>query len=243
MGQTATDRHNQITNIFQTAIDLPAEERTGFVADACDGDQGLASEVKSLIEHHELAEEERFFEDIPADVAECLGDREATDGESNSTSPKVPGRLGRFELVERCGEGAFGTVCRAHDTKLDRTVAIKIPAAGTLKGEARQRFLREAQAAARLRHPHIVQVHEVHVDEDDCYIVSDFIEGHTLREVTKKQRVTHSEAAELVAKLAEAAHYANTMGIVHRDLKPDNVMLDSVGRPPDCRLRLGEEGR
>lgn len=231
MGKRATDRYNEIADIFQAAIDVAAEERDAFVADACHGDQDLAAEVKSLIEHHQLVEEQCLFEEIPGDIVECLGEREATGGKPRTASLNLPSRLGRFELVESCGEGAFGAVYRAHDTKLDRTIAIKIPAAGMLTGEARQRFLREAQAAARLRHPHIVQVHEVHFDENDCYIVSDFIEGHTLGEVSEEYRMTHAEAAGLVAKLAEAVHYANTMGIVHRDLKPDNVMIDSDGQP------------
>ncbi|MEO8496804.1 MAG: serine/threonine-protein kinase, partial [Planctomycetota bacterium] len=152
-------------------------------------------------------------------------------GDELEPSDRSGDQVGPFQLVEKVGTGSFGTVYRAYDAKLDRSVAIKIPASGTLTGKARQRFLREAQAAARLRHPHIVQVHEVHVDDLECYIVSDFIDGTTLGEVSRERRMTHAEAASLVAKLAEAMHYANTMGIVHRDLKPDNVMVDAAGQP------------
>ncbi|MDA1056139.1 MAG: serine/threonine-protein kinase [Planctomycetota bacterium] len=167
-----------------------------------------------------------------AEVSAVFRERAAdSTGEDVEPCDRSGEQFGSFQLIESVGSGSFGTVYRARDTKLDRTVAIKIPAAGTLVGEARQRFLREAQAAARLRHPHIVQVHEVHVDGAECYIVSDFIDGTTLGEVTKERRLTHAEAAALVAKLAEAIHYANMMGIVHRDLKPENVMLDRNGEP------------
>lgn len=177
--------------------------------------------------HREYCEAWPEYEaEVAAAFRELEADSTGVDVESCDRSGE---QFGSFQLIENVDSGSFGMVYRAYDTKLDRTVAIKLPASGALAGEARQRFLREAQAAARLRHPHIVQVHEV--GEDECYIVSDFIEGTTLGEVTKEKRLTHTEAASLVAKLAEAMHYAYTMGIVHRDLKPENVMLDRDGEP------------
>ncbi|MFO0907852.1 MAG: protein kinase [Isosphaeraceae bacterium] len=97
--------------------------------------------------------------------------------------------LGRFELIEPVGTGAFGTVYKARDPRLDRTVAIKIPAPGNLGvGDELTRFLREARAAAQLQHPAIVPIHEVGQEDSTAYIVSDFIQGVTLADLTTSCR-------------------------------------------------------
>jgi WD40 repeat protein/serine/threonine protein kinase len=133
---------------------------------------------------------------------------------------------GKFQLLEQVGVGAFGAVWRAHDTELDRTVALKIPHAGLLSSPTeRERFQREARAAAQLRHPGIVTVHEVAILEGVPAIVCEFIDGVPLRELLHVRRLTFREAAQLVAEVAEAVHYAHEQGIVHRDLKPANILL------------------
>jgi tetratricopeptide (TPR) repeat protein len=139
--------------------------------------------------------------------------------------------LGRFDLVERIGVGGFGSVWKARDKELDRTVAIKIPRAGGMTAEQQEKFFREARAAAQLRHPRIVSVHEVGRDGDSVYIVCDFVRGVTLGDWLTGQKLTSREAAELCAKVADALHHAHEHGIVHRDLKPANVMMDYDGEP------------
>jgi tetratricopeptide (TPR) repeat protein len=140
-------------------------------------------------------------------------------------------KLGRFDLTERLGFGGFGSVWKARDRELDRTVAIKIPRQGGMTGEEQEKFFREARAAAQLRHPNIVSVHEVGRDGESVYIVSDFIRGVTLGDWLTGQLLTSREAAELCAKIAEALHHAHEQGIVHRDLKPGNVIIDYDGQP------------
>jgi tetratricopeptide (TPR) repeat protein len=140
-------------------------------------------------------------------------------------------RLGRFELIERLGVGGFGSVWKARDNQLDRTVAVKIPRQGGLTAEEQEKFFREARAAAQLRHPGIVSVHEVGRDGDNVYIVSDFVRGVTLGDWLTGQQLTSREAAELCAKIADALHHAHEQGVVHRDLKPANVMMDGDGQP------------
>jgi serine/threonine protein kinase len=140
-------------------------------------------------------------------------------------------KLGRFELIERLGVGGFGSVWKARDKELDRTVAIKIPRAGGMTGEEQEKFFREARAAAQLRHPSIVSVHEVGRDGDSVYIVSDFVRGVTLGDWLTGQQLTSREAAELCAKIADALHHAHEQGVVHRDLKPANIMMDYDGQP------------
>jgi WD40 repeat protein/tRNA A-37 threonylcarbamoyl transferase component Bud32 len=147
--------------------------------------------------------------------------------------------LGRFQLLERVGLGAFGAVWKARDTELDRIVALKIPHTGLLTaGDEMQRFQREARAAAQLRHPGIVTVHAVETLEGLPTIVADFIEGVPLRALLEVRRPTFREAAALVADVAEAVDFAHQKGLVHRDLKPANIMIEAdrgapggLGRP------------
>jgi len=139
------------------------------------------------------------------------------------------GRLGKFLLLERVGMGSFGVVWKAHDTELERTVALKLPHASLVSApDLLERFYREARAAAQLRHPGIVTVHEVLTLEGLPAIVSDFIDGTTLRDLVGARRLTFRESAQLIAQLAEALDYAHAMGLVHRDVKPGNVMIEGV---------------
>jgi WD40 repeat protein len=147
--------------------------------------------------------------------------------EARATASGAPTRpLGKFQLWERVGTGAFGAVWKARDTTLDRVVALKIPHTGLLTAEEDlERFLREARAAAQLRHPGIVSVYEVVTLDGLPVIAAEFITGVTLKDLLEAKRPTWAEAAALVADLAEAVHYAHTMGVIHRDLKPANVMV------------------
>ncbi len=144
----------------------------------------------------------------------------------------LPDRIGRFEIVERVGRGAFGVVYKATDPELRRTVAIKVPRSGVLgTGEEEERFLNEARSAGRLRHPAIVQVHEVGRHHGVPYFVSDFIDGETLADVIGGERPSFRSSAELIAEIAEALDHAHAEGIVHRDVKPHNILLGAAGRP------------
>jgi formylglycine-generating enzyme required for sulfatase activity len=134
--------------------------------------------------------------------------------------------IGHFELLEQVGRGHFGNVWRARDTRLKRIVAIKIPRTADLSHADKEFFLREAQTAAKLRHPNIVTVHEVGHDGDRVFIVSDFIPGITLAEQLKIAAPTCQQAAQWCATVADALDYAHENGVIHRDMKPGNVMLE-----------------
>src|SRR5262245_14392791 len=138
----------------------------------------------------------------------------------NAEEPEEKRSLGHFELLERLGAGSFGMVWKARDTQLDRLVAIKVPRLDQADRTGCEWFLHEARAAAQLHHPHIVAVHEVGRDEGSLYIVSDFVEGVTLAERLASGPFTGTEAAELLAQVAEALHHAHEAGVIHRDLKP-----------------------
>lgn len=145
--------------------------------------------------------------------------------------------LAHFDLVERLGVGGFGTVWKARDRKLDRTVAVKIPRQGMLNSDDLEKFLREARAAAQLQHPNIVRVHEVGREGDSVFIVSDFVRGIPLNDWLTVQQPTMRQAAELCVAIAEALQHAHDRGVIHRDLKPANILIDG-----DCRPHLMDFG-
>ncbi|MBC7820917.1 MAG: serine/threonine protein kinase, partial [Planctomycetaceae bacterium] len=144
----------------------------------------------------------------------------------------LPQHLGRFEVHEKLGGGAFGVVYRAFDPQLEREVALKVPRPGTLDdAEAVERFLREAKAAAQLRHPNIVPIYDAGRDGEQYYIASAFISGRPLEHAVEAGAVEPRRAARIVRELAEAFDYAHSQGILHRDIKPANVMLDEKDHP------------
>ena len=127
--------------------------------------------------------------------------------------------------------GGFGTVWKARDTLLDRTVAIKIPRREQLDPTSIEKFLREARAAAQLRHPNIVSTHEVGRDGDTLYIVSDYVRGAPLSELATDHRLEMRDAVAMVAKVADALDHAHMAGVIHRDLKPSNILVDDKNEP------------
>jgi WD40 repeat protein/tRNA A-37 threonylcarbamoyl transferase component Bud32 len=157
---------------------------------------------------------------------------------STGSESSVGRKVGKFDLVETVGKGAFGTVFKARDPELDRVVAIKVPRAGNLAGPAElDRFLREARSVAQLRHPSIVSVHEVGQQDGLPYLVCDFVRGVTLADLLSARRPSFREAAELVAAVADALQYAHERGVIHRDVKLSNIMIGEDGKP--CVMDFG----
>lgn len=175
-----------------------------------------------------------LVEDSPLeqiDCPSCGSQFNLLDDETIDRRTEAGGTIGHFKLVEHLGMGQFGTVWMARDTELDRTVAIKIPRQEQISRSDVEMFLREARAAAQLRHPNIVGIHEVGREGDIVYIVSDMVHGATLADWLTGRRMSPREAAQLCATIAEALHHAHQSGVIHRDLKPANIMLDADGQP------------
>src|SRR5438445_4238330 len=170
-------------------------------------------------------------------------DAEAPSAHAAPAEP--PQRIGRYRLERVLGQGGFGRVYLAHDDQLNRPVAIKVPHRQLVaRPEDAAAYLTEAQNVANLDHPHIVPVYDVgSTAECPCFIVSKLIDGRTLAQQIKDDRPSFSAAAELVATVAEALHYAHRKGLVHRDIKPGNILLDGNGKPfvTDFGLALKEE--
>jgi eukaryotic-like serine/threonine-protein kinase len=130
--------------------------------------------------------------------------------------------LDRFHVTRKLGSGGFGVVYRAWDERLERDVAIKVI---EVRGEAGRRVLREAKAAARLNHPGIVTLYEFGQDERHAYLVSELVDGETLRELSLAGALSDLDVGESGADLCEALDHAHSRGVIHRDIKPQNVLI------------------
>lgn len=191
-------------------------------------------------------------------VEQLVDIRSAQDTDSGDTSIASLGappldaapfvRLGRYKILGRLGAGGMGVVYRAHDPHLGRDVAIKLPRFEDFVepgGEAQQRFLREAKAAAAVRHPDICPVYDVGEEQGRPYVVMAYIEGETLHQRLQRQGRFEDpvEAVNLVLRVAEALCAIHAAGIVHRDLKPENILLDRSGGPFLTDFGLAQEAR
>jgi eukaryotic-like serine/threonine-protein kinase len=140
-------------------------------------------------------------------------------------------RLGPYEVVSPLGAGGMGEVYRAHDTRLKRPVAIKVlPPSFAGDADRLRRFELEAEATGRLNHPNILAIYDVGTHDGSPYVVSELLEGETLREVLASGALSPRRAVEYARAIAEGLGAAHDKGIVHRDLKPENVFVTSDGR-------------
>src|SRR5215468_10178025 len=145
--------------------------------------------------------------------------------------PLVPGnKLGPFEIVSPLGAGGMGEVYRGHDTRLGRTVAIKIlPSQFSADAVRKQRFEREAKTISQLNHPNICTLHDIGSQDGIDYLVMEFVEGETLAKRLEKGPLPIEQVLKYGAQIADALDKAHRSGVVHRDLKPGNIMLTPTG--------------
>jgi tRNA A-37 threonylcarbamoyl transferase component Bud32 len=137
----------------------------------------------------------------------------------------------QFELLECLGRGGMGVVYKARQPKLNRIVALKILAPEKVAEPTfAERFLREAQALARLNHPNIVTVYDFGEVDGLYYLLMEFVDGMNLRELIRTQKLAPEQALAIVPKICDALQFAHEQGVVHRDIKPENVLLDKLGR-------------
>ena len=193
------ERYQQVTALLDAALELKSADRAAFIGRACADDVELKREVESLL----------------ASRAGLL-DAPAPESTEYSTVTEVAGaQLGPYRIVGALGEGGMGRVYRAVDTRLGRTVAIKV-----CKEQFSQRFEREARAIAQLNHPHICQLHDVGPN----YLVMDYIEG-----VPLKGPLPLDQALKYAAQICDALDAAHKKNVTHRDLKPGNILVTKAG--------------
>jgi len=142
-------------------------------------------------------------------------------------------QIGRYRIGKQIGSGSMALVYRAYDPKNEVEVALKVLHPHLAQNdEILQRFTQEARAAASLRHPHIIQVHNFGYDNHHYYMTMDYVSGGTVESLLKKRRVlSPSEAVSLLSTIAEALHQAHQIQLVHRDIKPANILIDPYGNP------------
>jgi hypothetical protein len=200
-----------------------------------------AGQLERLIELDELLRSQGDPGRVSSDLAGAKRVLKALHAQRLAADPtlppppkNIPLRIGRYEILGLLGVGGFAVVYRARDPLLKRDVAIKIPLPYRLVNpDARRRFLREAQTAAKLDHPHIVPAYETGEDGPMPYIAYAYCSGPTLAHwLQQSGPFTPQDAARLVMNLADAVGYSHEQGVLHRDIKPSNVLLFPRPRAP-----------
>jgi serine/threonine-protein kinase len=216
------ERWRKLDELFHAALERGTERRAAFLAEACDGDDELRHELESMLAHHEQAE--NFIErPAYAVAAETVVD--------DDPSEELVGKaLGPYRVISLLGEGGMGLVYLAFDEALQRKVALKfLPPEFTSDKRRVQRFRLEARATSALNHPNILTVHEIGETDGRHFIVTEFVEGETLRRLVGRGRSRVSEVLDLAVQLTSALSAAHAAGIVHRDIKPENIMVRPDG--------------
>ncbi|MEO7367216.1 MAG: serine/threonine-protein kinase, partial [Gemmatimonadaceae bacterium] len=224
-----SDRTEQL---FEQALSLQADERVAFIDEASVGDPNLRAELLSLLDHSEAADQ--FFERVGESV---LSSPFSCDAEHNPAEHILDSELsdgdiaGHYRIVTLIGRGGMGSVYRAHDTRLNRDVALKfLPSYARAEPEARERLLNEARAAASLDHRNVCSIHEIGETSDGrLFIAMPCYAGETLKERLKRGRLSVEESVADAIQIARGLNAAHSRGIIHRDVKPGNVMVGDDG--------------
>lgn len=215
------ERWQKIKSVFDAALDVEPEKRAGYIAEACSGDPDFYAEVRKLMDSFEKADD--FIEEPAANEVASLIMK-------SNESLSAGRRFGHYEILRQIGAGGMGEVYLARDEKLGRQVAIKLLNEEFSRHESNvQRFMQEAKAASSLNHPNILIIHEIDVSDDANYIVSEYVEGKTLREVIRESNLKPSEILDIAIQIAGALAAAHAANIVHRDIKPENVVIRPDG--------------
>ncbi|HKZ80547.1 MAG TPA: serine/threonine-protein kinase, partial [Pyrinomonadaceae bacterium] len=217
----AYENWQKVREVFDAALRQEPEDRQNYLNEACGDDKDLLTEVESLFSSFDKSDD---FMETPAvaQVADII--------ESDTKRLERGTRFGHYEIIRQIGIGGMGEVYLAKDQKLDRRVAIKILNEKFGRDESNlKRFVHEAKAASALNHPNILVIHEIGESEDAHYIVSEFIEGRTLREVLTQSQMSLEKVLDLAIHIASALAAAHEAHLVHRDIKPENVMVRPDG--------------
>src|SRR5687767_4770040 len=197
-------RDDRIRELYEAALKRPIGERAAFVAEHADGDVDVQRRVEALLAGQQDTQ---------------LSGYEDADGGVLATGTEI----GHYRIDGPLGAGGMGAVYRATDTKLHRPAAIKVLPENLADPEARRRFQREAQLVSSLNHPHIVTVYDAGEYLERQYLITEFVDGGTLRQWAARPRGWRP-IVELLIGVADGVAAAHAAGILHRDIKPENIL-------------------
>ncbi|HZT58182.1 MAG TPA: protein kinase [Pyrinomonadaceae bacterium] len=218
------ERWQEIKRIFNSAAERAPGERLGYVAAACAGDEELRREVESLLGS---LDESASFMGRPA-VAQIADHLETIFFKKFSAGQTVA----HYRIISDLGAGGQGAVYKALDTKLDRTVALKLlpPEVSAVDATSRKRFRREALLASSLDHPNICTIHDLMEVDGATFIVMQFVAGRNVRQLLKGRPLEVRAALRIAIQVCDALAAAHAKGIIHRDIKPHNVVVSDNGQ-------------
>lgn len=216
-----SERWQKVKVLYGKAISLESERREHFLSEACGNDLELKREIEILLESSDDAES---FMNSPA--TEYFAGLIVEKGVRLETGEQVA----NYKIISNIGEGGMGEIYLAHDTRLNRKVAIKLLAAHITEDKDRvRRFRQEAFATSALNHPNIVTIHEIGQWRNRDFIATEFIDGKTLRLLLSEKTFSIAGILDIAAQIASGLAAAHEAGIVHRDIKPENIMIREDG--------------
>ena len=240
------ERWQQISRIFKSAISLDPEARAAYVAGQCGIDESLRADVEKLIRSHQKADDENFIGGLAAEEGAALLIHESEAETKHRTLTKGQ-QLGSYVIVDLLGAGGMGEVYLAKDSRLDRTVALKVLAPDVASDKRRmQRFRQEAKVASSLNQPNILTIFEFGEVDGLTFLATEYIDGETLRDYLRKEGLKLGEVLDIAIQVVAALDAAHEAHIVHRDIKPENVMIrrrDRVVKVLDFGLAKQTEKR
>ncbi len=219
------EQYQRMGGLYHEALERPVGERSAYLSEVCAGDDELRRQVEALLIAHEQAEEflaapdPSMLQDLPLGLP-----RERIMGGASGQ------QFGQYQTLSLIGAGGMGEVYLAHDTKLGRSVALKIlPARYTQDADRVRRFRQEARAASATNHPNIITIFDIGEADGVLFIATEYVEGQTLRERLLESPIQPREAMDIIMQAAAALAAAHRQGIVHRDIKPENIMIRADG--------------
>ena len=222
------ERWQKIDNLLQSVLRQSPSQREAFLRQACEGDEALEREVRSLLT---AAREAGSFLESPAleMAARDLADLQGQDF-SESIGSLIGHTISHYRILEKLGSGGMGVVWKARDTHLDRFVALKVLPGDKLSDpERNRRFVQEAKAASALNHPNIVHIYDIADAEGMQYIAMEYVAGKTLGQLMGRKGLRLNDTLKYAVQISSALAKAHGAGIVHRDLKPANIMVNTDG--------------
>lgn len=221
------DRFRKIEAIYHAALKVEAERLPNFLKDECGSDTELKTEVEAMLQLEKSPNS--FLDNSPADLAAKMF------SEQDNANDLLNKTIGRYNIRNILGEGGMGTVYLAYDSRLARSVALKVlPAEMVSNNDRVQRFMHEARAASALNHPHILTVYEIDEFTDVTgstmhFISMEFVDGKTLEQLIYKDKIPREKLLKYLSQAASGLAKAHSAGIIHRDLKPENIMVSNDG--------------